>query len=104
MAESKGIVQTLGNNVEKRKRLLLALRYRNMTPAYVARLIRRVQALSTAKLVSGLDGAVTKGELSEAETNDQFGDAYRTDGRIDLCENPRTGANRAPSRIVPVIG
>ncbi len=29
-----------------------------------------VQALSTAKLVSGLDGAVTKGELSEAETNE----------------------------------
>ena len=70
MAESKGIVQTLSNNVRERKRLLLALRYHNMTPAYVARLVRRVQTLSTAKLVSGLNGAVTKGELSEAETTE----------------------------------
>jgi hypothetical protein len=26
------------------------------------------------------------------------------DGRFGLCENPRTGANRAPTRTVPIIG
>jgi hypothetical protein len=40
----------------------------------------------------------------KGQSSDQFGDAYRTDWRIDLCENPRTGANHAPIWIVPIIG
>lgn len=40
----------------------------------------------------------------KGQSSDQFGDAYRIDWRIGPCENPRTGASRAPTRIVPSIG
>ena len=61
------IVQTMAGDVGDLKGESLEHRYRDRAPAYLARLVRRARVLSTAELVSLLEDAVERGEISEAE-------------------------------------
>lgn len=61
------VVQTLADDVDDLKGESLERRYRERAPAYFARVIRRAHVLATEELVSWLDDAVERGEMSEVE-------------------------------------
>lgn len=61
------VVQTLMDDVGDLKGVNLELRYRERAPAYLSRVLRRAHVLTTEELVSLLDDAVERGDLSEGE-------------------------------------
>jgi len=67
MARLTLIVQTLSGDVGDLKGESLERRYRERAPAYLARVVRRAHVLSTEELLSLLEDAVERGELSEVE-------------------------------------
>ncbi|MBI1987573.1 MAG: hypothetical protein HYS70_04415 [Nitrospinae bacterium] len=70
VAELTIALHTLTNEVGELKGDSLERRYRERAPAYLARLVRRAQVLSTEALSFLLEEAVERGELSEAEAED----------------------------------
>jgi hypothetical protein len=63
--------------------------------------------LAVARILWDVGNQVLTRQYFEKEKRPNFRSVWITpphDGRFGLCENPRTGANRAPTRTVPIIG
>ena len=63
-------LDTLTNDMAEVKDILFELWYRDRAYAYFAPLIRRTHVLSGEELDTLLEGAMTRGQLSEAEADD----------------------------------
>ncbi len=66
-------VEILTGEVGKLKGSDLERRYRERAPAYFARLLRRVHALTSEELAEMIDDAEEKGRISEEEREDLLG-------------------------------
>jgi hypothetical protein len=65
-------VRLLTNETAQLKGSDLERRYRERAPAYFARLMRRIHALSSEEIAALVDDAEERGELSEAERDELF--------------------------------
>jgi hypothetical protein len=70
VAELIVALRSLNSEVGSLKGDMLEIRFRERAPAYLTRMIRRTHVLPTEELVSLLDGAVDRGQLSEAEAEE----------------------------------